>query len=225
MPSFGRYGAFPLRFGGSRNRASKAATEGLLEALSPAFDVTDSTLLWCECYADGVTIGVGWAASRRLSNQSNPLKMCEALQGWEEACSLRPNASDTLVQRRAELAAKLRGQVGNTLADISDACAALCGMNFAQVYTTAPADEITYWPMENPGPPGFEWASNVCELHVRLTNAGLTDAALDRLVSKLKRLLDEMCPAWVTFDFYVADSVSDIEGFYLDQSLLGINGL
>src|SRR5689334_12791594 len=160
---FGRTNPFPFRFGGGESTLD-VLHEALLDAYAPGWDVSDDAEKAAEAYMQALAVTFLWVANRRLGNQGQPLKMIEFLTTWEEATGLRPAARDRPIERRRRLAAKLRGLVNNTLSDIQAACQELLGPAFVALRTTAPDDEIVYWPGQNPGPPGFEWSSNRCTL-------------------------------------------------------------
>jgi hypothetical protein len=216
--SFGRGNLFPFTFGsGDSDLASLHET--LLDAYAPGWDVDDSTSKAAEAYMHALAVTFLWTASRRGANQGQSLKMLEYLPVWEEACRLRPTALDRPTDRRSTLAAHLRGLTDNTLAGIEAVARSLLGVAFVAVLTTDPAQEITYWPGQYPGPPGYEWSSNRLALAVQYTPALLDPADTPRVLGALERSLDNVVPAWMTF------TVSGAGGFILGLSQLGSDGL
>ena len=215
---FGRKNPFPFSFGGGESTLD-VLHEALLDAYAPGWDVSDDTEKAAEAYMQALAVTFIWVANRRLAHQGQPLKMIEFLTMWEEATGLRPSAKDRPIDRRRRLAAKLRGLINSTLSDIEGACRELLGANCIALHPTAPADEIVYWPGQNPGPPGFEWSSNRCVLHVEVTKSGLSDEEFDAAMGELDRLLDGMVPAWMTFNWYTSS------GFEVGMSSLGEDAL
>lgn len=225
MASFGKYGPFPLRFGGGV-RAIEAVHRQYQETLEPYLDVADEDgIPYVETYAEASVMAEGWKAGQRLRNQLQPLKMLESLPVWEEATRLRVGLDDSEGERRAALAGKLRGLSGNAIGDIRDAVASLCGANFVALHTTAPADEIVFWPGINPGPPGLEWSSNRATVYVELTKAGLDQGAFDSLVSRMLSMLDDLAPSWMAFAWFTVSTSGGIDGFFTDLSLVGQDAL
>jgi hypothetical protein len=210
---FGRANPFPLTFGGGTSTVD-VVHQSLLDAYAPGWDVSDGTEKAADAYAQALAATMIWIAGRRLANQAQPLLMLENLTTWETVCKLRPSPTDTAYARRSALAAKLRGVAGNTLSDISDACAALLGSSFVGVFPVQPSDEITYWPGINPGVPGLEWTSNRCRLRVVLSKEGLSDVAFATLTNALESLLTDMLPTWMDYSW---DTGSP---FIIEQSLL-----
>lgn len=221
---FGAYSPFPVRFGGGK-RPVETEHEALLETYKPVFNVDQGELPWLEAMAEAAVAGMMWAGSLRLANQRTPTKMIDGLRIWEEACGLSPSASDPPVERRAEVAAKFRSYGNNAEPDIRDVCAAMMGSNFVELSWVLTAEDVTYWPGINPGPPGLEWFSRQCIAYIEVTKAGLDQASFDRKVGKLTQALDSFLPAWMTFEIFTVDTSGADEGFILDFSSLDEAGL
>ena len=145
--------------------------------------------------------------------------MLEALTTWEEATGLRPCLNDLGVDRRANLAGRMRGLLNNALSDIESACMALLGNNFASMNVVDPADEVTYWPGVNPGPPGFEWSSNRARIAIEMTTGGLDAASYTDKAAAVWELLDRCTPDWMTFCVGVGSSFVAAQGI-VGQTLI-----
>lgn len=198
MAAYGRYNGYPRKYGGGKT-THQIQHEALLAALAPGYDPASDTANFAELYAYALAISMIWAVNGRLRNQQIPANMLEALPDWEEILKLRPEPTDTVQQRRARVAAKLRGLVNNALSDISDSCAALAGANFLGLATAAVSDIYAWWPGVNPGPPGFEWSSNRAAIAVRLQRSGLSDSDFFRLIERLYQNLEALVPTWLGF--------------------------
>lgn len=212
MSGFGCFNCFPFTFGGSTTSVEHEY-HALRESLAPnrrGYNVDDD-LIDVEIYAQAAAVANIWAVNDRLANQAIPERMLEAVREWEEILRLRPSPEDYDQDRRAAIEAKLRGQAGNALVDIEATARAVLGANFVEVHTVAEADEITYWPGQNPGPPGYEWSSNRCTIGVEMTRVGLTDAEVDAKIARLHEKLDAMLPAWMTFQVGIGS-----DGFICD---------
>lgn len=212
MARFGR-NPYPRRFGGG-SRAYEAEHVALLDALAPGWD-TDGAEHVAETLGHALAVSFVWALNGRLRNQAIPSRMLESLTTWEQACGLRPLTTDTVAARRRAVAAKLRGLVGNTLGDLWSACEALAGPNFVSITPVPGAGVLTYWPGVNPGPPGFEWASNRCVVLVTMTQATVDDVEFAALKHRLSLLLDQMAPAWLRWNIGVAG------GFTVNVGVVG----
>lgn len=195
---FGLYNGFPFEFGGGDSDI-ELELMALLDAYAPGWDSTEGTENYAECVAYANAVAVVWACNKRLANQLIPLRMLENLRVWEESCKLRPAASDTDVERRKRVAAKLRGIANNSLADITEAVQQILGNNFEALVLVPPAQQTTYWPGINPGPPGFEWSSTRAIIGIQMSTDGLNDSEFYAKRTAVVELLDAMIPAWMTF--------------------------
>ncbi len=219
MPSFGRYGRFPLRFGGGK-RPVEVIHLATLEYYQRIGLDPEDPVTFAESYADACVLADIWKASKRAGRQLDPRQMFENLVDWESAAGLYPTATDRVVDRRKRLAGKLRGFSGNNVADIRDACAAFLGQVFVQLHTTAEADEITYWPGMYPGPPGFEWSSNRETVRIEVRKLGVTQPEFNSLMSQLLAMLSNLCPSTMNFGWFINGG-----GFLVGVSGLGEVGL
>jgi hypothetical protein len=199
--------------------------EAILEELSPVFDVSDGTRVACEVAAEASAVAMIWAAGERLSNQSQALRMIEALPDWEIATGLQVGPRDSARERRDALAAKFRGYSGNTEADIRGICAAAMGSAFVALHHVDDEDATAYWPGINPGPPGYEWTSNHSLTLAQVSRSGLGDEEFRRRTNKMTRTVDEVLAAECRFDWFRWDTDGVDEGFFLDVSALDEVGL
>lgn len=217
MAKFGR-NPFPRRFGGGR-RTLELEHEALLDALAPGWDTSEGTALHAEAYAEALAVSMIWAVNNRLRNQEVPAKMLEVLPTWEQACRLRPSPRATVQARRRAVAAKLRGLVGNTLADIEASCIALLGSSFVAITTIGEGNATTYWPGINPGPPGFEWSSNRSTITVHMKKDRLTEVQFRELRAQVISMLDGLVPDWMTFR--VGVGVGTGSSFIVNRGIVG----
>jgi hypothetical protein len=194
---FGR-NPFPRRLGGGP-RYLEVEHQAILDRLAPGWDTSVDTELYAETWAQAIAVSIVWSINTRVRRALIPDSMVEALPLWETACRLRPAPGDTVYTRRRILAAKLRGLAGNTVTDIEATAVSFLGSRFVALRTVAEEDATTYWPGINPGPPGFEWASNRCHIAVATTQADATDAEFADAVSRLLIDLQALVPAWMTF--------------------------
>lgn len=201
--ALGGFGGVPFELGGS-DGIHESEHLALLDDLAPGWDISEGTAVWNECYAHARAATLIWAVNERLKNEALPLRMLSNLETWEEATGLRVNDDDSDFERRARLAAKLRGLIGNTLADIQDACRAVFGANFTAIVMAT--DHICYWPggpeipgeESAPGPPGFEWSSSRMALAVQVAKAGIGQDVFFAKSASLYAVLEDMLPAWMT---------------------------
>lgn len=219
--SFGLYGTMPFTFGGEES-PQEIASQALKTALSPekglGYDVTDP-LMVAEIDAHANTIATIWDVNTRLANSAIPLRMMETLSESEQVYGIRPTPEQSDQERRASLAAKMIALPSNTLSAIEQAAQALAGAQFVGMFTASESQVYVFWPLVNPGPPGFEWTSSRNHIQIALTNDGLPDdASYTRLRSSMTNLLDAMLPSTHTFSVTLGTS------FILSESKLGLGG-
>jgi len=189
--------------------------QAILDALEPGFDISNTTALYAEAYAEAIAVAMIWYSNARLSNQMIPERMLENLTVWEESCTLRPSPDEPDRDRRSRLSAKLRGVAANALGDIEEAAITILGANFNQLSQPSPANQVVYWPGVNPGPPGYEWSSNRASISISINSNNLDKNSQASLVSAMILQLDAMCPSWMTFRVGVGLS------FICNQGIVG----
>jgi hypothetical protein len=206
MASFGKGNQFPRRFGGG-TRPCTYEERALARAFAKdGFSVEQGTTKAAEAYAFGGTVGVVWAVNERLRGNDIPERMLETLPVYEEILRTRPASEDTDNARRAAVAAKLRGISGQAASeDIEGVCRALLGSAFEGLRVLDPANEFSYWPGMNPGPPGFEWTSNRAILGIAVRQDSRSDAAWNRVMSQLRDLLHTLLPGWEVYEIGTDD--------------------
>lgn len=198
MAVYGR-NPYPRRYGGGQ-RTFEIEHQAMLDRLAPGWDVSEDAAIYAEVYAQALMVSVAWAINNRLRRALIPAGMLRTtVESWEGAMRLRPNSTDSLVARRNAIAARLLGIAGNTILDIEAAASRLLGPRFVELRTIAEADTTTYWPGINPGPPGWEWASNRCTFAIVIAPVNDTDAERARVIGQLFVELESIAPAWMTF--------------------------
>lgn len=219
MAGFGGYNPYPRAYGGGR-RAVAWIHEALLEEYRRLFNVEPDSLGWCESYGEAGIIAAGQAGANASHNALVALRAAYSLTTWERAFGLTPSPYDTPLARRQALDARFRAMNNNAESDLRDVCERLMGVNFALTSWIAPLSEVTYWPGINPGQPPLEWWSKREILFVEVTKTGLTQDAFNARVARLTDVLDDLMPAWMSFDIYTVDTNGTDLGFILDLSLL-----
>jgi hypothetical protein len=189
---------FPIQFGGP-DRTHDIEHQALLDAMRLAFDTAEDTEFWIETRVDAWAVAMIWSINRRIANQNVPTRMYENLPKWEEACGLRPAVDDLDVDRRARLAAKLRGLGSNTLEGMADAAEKALGINFEAFDIVDPDDWITYWPGLNPGPPGYEFSSNRATVGIQMNRIQLSEAEFRKKRNWVIEIMNQLVPCWETF--------------------------
>ena len=216
MAGFGKSNPFPRSFGGD-TRASEYEERALARSFSrDGFSVAEGTVKSAEAYAYAGAIGNIWSVNERLRGNDIPERMLETLPTYEEILKTKPAAEDTDIERRAAVSAKLRGISGQaTSEDIEEVCRALLGSAFEGLRKVEAAQEFSYWPGMNPGPPGFEWTSNRAFIGIAVRRDGRSDAAWQRVIALLQDILHTLLPSWEIFDIGTDD-----EGFFVGEDPL-----
>jgi len=213
---FGIFGTFPFTFGDTTDDAFEVEHKALLEAMSPALDPTEDTAHEIETYAEALGLAMIWDANERLANQAIPEKMLEALTDWEQVLKLNPSVDDSDQERRARVAAKLRGLINNALPDIEATAKKALGVNFGAVVLVDPANHYVYSPANVPGPPGFEWSSSRAVVGIRMTQSGLNAAQFSAKRAATIQALTSMLPSWM------AESVGVGSEFVINEGVFGV---
>lgn len=214
--SLGRWGSLPFKLGSTQSKPTKVEYRALLDALEPGYDSTVGTVHEVETFAQARVPGMIWGAGKRLTNQAIPEKMMEMLPEWETILKLNPPPGTPDVERRAAVAARFLGLKNNAIPDIEEVCAKLMGANFEAVVLVDPDDVVSYYALL-PGPPGFEWASNIAIIGIRVNKNGLDDAQFYAKVAALRDMLDRFLPSWMTYTVGRGDS------FVVDESIVGLD--
>lgn len=201
MAGFGKTNPFPRRFGGG-TRAKTYEERALSRAFAKdGFDVSRESVKGVEAYAYAGAIAQIWAVNTRLRGADIPARMMETLPTYEEVLRTRPSPQDTDNDRRANVAARLRGISGQAkYEDIEGVCAALLGSAFEGLRNVESADEFSYWPGINPGPPGFEWTSNRAIIGIAVRRGTQSEGAWQRLLSQLRDIIGSLLPGWEVFE-------------------------
>lgn len=217
---FGVYGTFPFTFGDTTDDAFEVEHKALLDAMSPALDPTEDTAHEIETYAEALGLAMIWDANERLANQAIPERMLEALTDWEQVLKLNPSVDDSDQERRARVAAKLRGLINNALPDIEATAMKALGVNFGAVVLADPDDHFVFAPGNTPGPPGYEWSSSRAIICIRMTDSGLNAAQFAAKRAALIQALDAMAPSWMSYECGTGEDGFIVDLGVVDETLI-----
>lgn len=208
---------------GGRGSAYRTVYEGTMQGLVHA-----------ENLALARSEAARWRASDKIANNALPLTSDERLGSWCVALAVNTYPGDTRHDIRLRCAAKYQAAIGPTARVVDEAVAQLLGPLFVRSWRITGTDlstppTPTYWPVANPGPAGYSlgggaWFTDRCHYIVEVQKPSYMDTStfLLNVNVHLFRLLDQILPAWATFDWAIG--LSD-GGFLLDISDLDFSGM
>lgn len=213
MPTFGAFGAWPLKFGSRPNRV-KVLYDALNQARGTAYDTSDDSNVTAETYAEAVMLDVAWSINKRLAYQWDPVRMTDLVPRWEAIFDLHPSVTDSDPARRGALQAKFLALTGRP--SLEDVVSAMLGDSFVDIEYTPLAQAYQRWP-DN----GFQndWISHTAHILIRVQYGPTqTDAEFLRLMAKMNEELRNLLPAFITFDWGMY-AENGLDGFWLDDPL------
>lgn len=208
---------------GGRGSAYRSVYEGTMQGLVHA-----------ENAALARSEAARWRAADKIANNALPLTSDERLGSWCEALAVYTYPGDTRQDIRQRCAAKYQAAIGPTARVVDEAVAKLLGPVFVRSWRITGTDlatppDPTYWPGINPGPADYSlgggaWFTDRCHyiVEVQKPTEMPTLQFLELVNVHLFRLLDQILPAWASFDW--AEGLSDL-GFKLDISDLDFYGM
>ena len=231
MAGLGGFNPAPFKFG------EAASTD--LEAIQNAFADTQGTSLarergsvaWVENHATARVLYALYGLAYRLANVNDPARMTNTLPRWEKILNIAPLDSDTIVERRNRVTAKLSllGK-GTTLQVVEDYLTLVLGSMFVGLKFSDPTEATTYVPGGGAVPgggPAFldgdladprisPYASSLGYIAVLLQRpANMTVELFYERAGRIYEDMNNLLGAWMDFD-WVNDGPNGA-GFYLDE--------
>lgn len=229
MP-YGGLNPSPEQSGGPGDRRLERILESLNAARGDGYDVSSSSNVYVENMALARAISAAWGTNRRIAHEWDPNKTVAFIPRWEAIMGLRPNPSDTAVERRARIAAQW-ARFGQRVDRqyISDGLTRLLGSVFVSVEYISFANAVIHTP-DGTYPWGTAstdtpWYSTVAHVLIRVSKpTNYTEGDFQKVVSTIHPFMDAVCPAWMTWDWYRPGAVSyevsggpSAGGFFLDE--------
>lgn len=153
MPQLSTFTPCGLLACSSRPSRARAIYDAMVAALGGNYDMAEGAYHGAKFHAWALELGRVDAEIARLGNQYDPAKITDLLPAVEPEYKLAPGPRDTLADRRAALAVRMRLPEGAALANVEAALSTMLGADFvALVLDTAPvvypADPTTRgnWP-------------------------------------------------------------------------------
>lgn len=234
MPTYGGMNPGFERYGGG-TPALRRIVESLGEARGTAYDSTQDSNVYPENFAVARALAECWSNNQRMANQWDAQRMTEFIPRWEAILGLYPAAGETDDQRRARIQTHLlRFSETGVYQTVYDTLLAILGSDVfvGIVHTTSDATPSGS-PLEANGPAQVwtpsDWSvgqhdatgavnfySNIAHILIEVTQPrGMTDGEFYDLVAKINPVLDNLLPAWVTWDWF-RRAHNGQKGFYLD---------
>ena len=231
MSGLGGFNPAPFKFG------EAASTD--LEAIQNAFADTQGTSLarergsvaWVENHATARVLYALYGLAYRLANVNDPARMTNTLPRWEKILNIAPLDSDTIVERRNRVTAKLSllGK-GTTLQVVEDYLTLVLGSMFVGLKFSDPTEATTYVPGGGAVPgggPAFldgdladprisPYASSLGYVAILLQRPeNMTVELFYERAGRIYEDMNNLLGAWMDFD-WVNDGPNGA-GFYLDE--------
>lgn len=218
----GGFNPSPVKFGGQAGHREEIIVESLLEADGTAFSKDRESIVWAEREADARCIAYVWGLNRRLTLQRDPQRMTDFLPRWEKILGIVPPPTMSAKRRRAIV--ELRFNTDGATPDASTVQAALeLALNGTLdfIVHTSSADSLGSVPGGTVVPGGVtlpdgDFRSTIAGVLVKVVRpAYLSDTEFYAIVAETSTALDDLLPAWVTFDWYLNGGSG--AGFILDD--------
>lgn len=218
----GGFDPSPVKFGGQAGHREEVIVDSLLESDGTAFSKERASIVWAEREADARCLAYMWGLNRRLSLQHDPRRMTDFLPRWERILGIVPPPTMSAKRRRAIV--ELRFMTENATPDASSVQAALelaLGATFVSVVHQTSADATGSVPGGAAVPGGVtlpddDWRSTIAYILVKAERPPtMSTEEFYSLVAETTTALDDLVPAWVTFDWFTDGSGG--AGFWLDD--------
>lgn len=214
----------PFHFGASNESNIEAILESLKASLGTAFKTEEDSVVWIYLNAMARIFNDVFEQNRRFSNQWDPNKMTDFLSRWEKIYGIIPIPTDTFVDRRVKLEYKMSlvGQSGTQQVIQDLLIAVLTSDVFVEIITITTADAISRVPGGGTIPGGLtledgDWYSNLSYMPIKVVQPDYMDNfTFYNTVAQIFLYLQDIIPAWVTFEWY-RESLHFGAGFYLDD--------
>jgi hypothetical protein len=225
----GGFNPAPTLAGGEAGHIVEVLVDDLLEADGTALAKDETAYLYAERMAEARCIAYLYSTLERAKNQSDPMRMTDFIPRWESILGVYPLPGDSYGVRRARIGAKLA--IGGELPTrqvVNDLLTSLLGTSvYLGIVNTSSSEAVGYVKggCTIPGgvtlpdgvPLGITWYSTIAHVLFLVSQpAAMDDTDFAAALGQLRQSVDDLLPAWVTWD-WVEDYDGSGEGFYLDD--------
>lgn len=209
MPAYGGLSPGFERYGGGSPNALKAIVDSLGQQRGTAYDNVTTGNVYIENMALGRAIAECWSNNQRMANQWDAARMTEFIPRWEKILGLIPGQSDTDTARRARIAASvLRISQSGIYQTVFDQLTVLLGSTiFNGILTTSSGQAVVWTPSgwnvgSHDSTKVLNFYSTVAHILIQVTQpSGMTDGVFYQTLGAINPMLDQILPAWVTWDW------------------------
>jgi hypothetical protein len=200
---------FPFSFG-PQPTADYDGLEAIVKAnLGDALSQDDMTATDADIRATTLMmLGAKRANDRRITQQIDPRTLTDPLLSrWESILLIHCSKYEPIHIRRARVASRLMAHYDATSGSISAIAENAFAPWLYQIHYSPLATAVMSWP-GNGNPTNF--TSTVAEFSVEyIRPVGATDSECSLRRNACRAALDEVCPAWVVFNFHETDDGLD----------------
>lgn len=200
---------FPFRFG-RKPCSDYDGLEAVVKAnLGDALSQDDMTTTDADIRATTLMmLGAKRANDRRVTQGIDPRTLTDPLLSrWEAILLIRCSKYEPIHLRRARVAARLMAHYDATSGSISAIVEQAFSPWTYQIRYSPLATAVLSWPGNGAA---SDWYSTVAEFSVEyIRPVGATDSECSLRRNSCMAALDEVCPAWVIFNFHETDDGLD----------------
>ncbi len=214
------------RYGGGRVDILKTILDGMIQQRGTAQDSTTDSNVYPENMAIARVLAELWSNNQRLANQWDVKRMTVFIPRWEEILGIVPNEGDTDTVRRARIAIAF-GRIAQSgiYQVVYDQLVSQLGSVFVGLVNQSSSTAVVWtpsgWDVGSHDPSQqINFYSTIAHLSVEVKQLPyMTDGEFYETVGGINPILDDLLPAWVTWDWF--RTPSGVPGFYLDSGWPG----
>ena len=223
MTTFGWTNPFPIRFGRSKSRRTKQAFRTIRDNTGSVLTDSDTSINVCEDMAAARVLCMAQCIIDRRVNQSDPMKLSNLLERWEDILQIVPSTDQTDWARRRAVAARLKTLYGGRAGELAALAEEAFSPWTVRLHFVPPSKAVMFWPGNGNA---SQWSSTVAIIiveYIRPANASQDE--VDERTEACLEALNNWAPSWATFNLSETQSYGTNAqqfGFYCDQPNIDI---
>lgn len=231
MAGLGGFNPAPLTFGEAATTDLETLQNDIAEAQGSAIAKDRGTVAWVQNHAKARVLLALYLLARKLGYVNDPKRMTVTLERWESILGIDPLKTDTRIERRLRVEAKLSLlAAGTNFTTINDYLTRILGDMYVGLEFPDPLTATTYVPGGGSvpgggptfldgnlaGPTVSPYASSLAHVVVLLEKpAEMSEDTFYGKAAQIYEDMDNLIGAWMGFE-WVRDGVNGA-GFYLDE--------